>query len=164
MDFRIRDVPEQVVVTEQRTVDQAQLLEWLPGAMRRVHDAAGEAQLRTGQAPYLLRSNDASVFITIYEGNPNEGPVAVEVCAPLRDGSSVEGPPTRTVPAHSEVYVRVTKATVESGGLGDVYMGLEKWINEKGYFISAAPRETYWTDFFAAAPDDEVFDVGFPVR
>jgi hypothetical protein len=28
----------------------------------------------------------------------------------------------------------------------------------------AAPRETYWTDFWSAADDDEVFDVAFPVR
>jgi hypothetical protein len=164
MDFRTRDVPEHVVVTEQRMVDQAQLLEWIPGAMSRVHQAAGGAWLGTAQAPYLERSGNEPIFVVIYEGNPNEGPTAVEVCAPLQDDAGVDGAPTRTVPAHREVYVRVTKSTVESGGLGDVYMAIEKWINEKGYDISAAPRETYWTDFGTAGPDDDVFDVAFPVR
>jgi hypothetical protein len=30
--------------------------------------------------------------------------------------------------------------------------------------ITAAPRETYRTDFFDAVPGQEVFDVAFPVQ
>jgi hypothetical protein len=41
MDVRLREVPEQVVVSEQRMVDQQALEQWLPGAMSRVHKAAG---------------------------------------------------------------------------------------------------------------------------
>jgi hypothetical protein len=165
MDIRMRDVPEQVVVTEQRMVDQPALVEWLPGAMSRVHEATAGAWLGTAGAGYLLRDEgNEPIFVVIYEGNPNEGSVAVEACAPLASGSGVDDAPTRTVPAHREAYVRVTKGTVESGGLGDVYMGIEKWINDNGYEIVAAPRETYWTDFYDAGPDDEVFDVSFPVR
>jgi effector-binding domain-containing protein len=59
--------------------------------------------------------------------------------------------------------VRVEKRTVQSGKLGDVYVAIEKWIEDQGLEIAAAPRETYWTDFFSAAEDDEVFDVAFPV-
>jgi len=33
----------------------------------------------------------------------------------------------------------------------------------EGLQVAAAPRETYWTDFYTAAADDEVFDVAFPV-
>jgi len=47
MDVLPRDVPEQVVVTEQRMVDQAALESWLPGAMSRVHKAAGDAAAGT---------------------------------------------------------------------------------------------------------------------
>jgi effector-binding domain-containing protein len=47
---------------------------------------------------------------------------------------------------------------------GDVYVAIENWIEGQGLEIAAAPRETYWTDFYSAAADDEVFDVAFPVR
>ena len=167
MDVQTRDVPEQVVVVEQRMVDQKALEEWLPGAMERVHKAAGDAAAGTDKQPYLVRDHVANepVFIVIYEGNPNEGEASVECCTPLRAGAAVpEGAATRTVPAHREAYVRVPKRTVQSGGLGEVYMAIEKWIGGQGLQIAAAPRETYWTDFFDAAADDEVFDVAFPVR
>jgi hypothetical protein len=159
MDVRTRDVPEQAVVTEQRTVDQQQLQEWLPGAMARVHAAAGDTAAGTAEQPHLLRADrpEQSVFVVIYEGNPNDGPTEVEVATPVRSGG------TRTIPAHREAYVRVAKQTVQSGGLGEVYMAIEKWIGAEGLTITAAPRETYWTDFFDAAPDDEVLDVSFPV-
>lgn len=167
MDVRMREVPEQTVVTEQRMVDQQALEQWLPEAMPRVHKAAGDMAAGTAEQPYLLRNHvaDEPVFIVIYEGNPNEGETAVECCTPLRAGGKApDGVATRTIPAHREAYVRVPKQTVRSGRIGDVYMGIEKWIEGQGLEFAAAPRETYWTDFFAAADDDEVFDVAFPVR
>jgi effector-binding domain-containing protein len=167
MDVRTREVPEQVVVTEQRMVDQEALGQWLPGAMGRVHKAAGDAAAGTARQPYLLRDHAPAepVFIVIYEGDPNEGETPVECCAPLRaDAAATDDAATRTIPAHREAYVRVQKRTVQSGGLGDVYGGIGKWIEDQGLQVAAAPRETYWTDFGSAAPDDEVFDVAFPVR
>jgi hypothetical protein len=59
--------------------------------------------------------------------------------------------------------VRITKRTVQSGKLGDVYVAIEKWIQDQGLEVGAAPRETFWTDFYSAAEDDEVFDVAFPI-
>jgi hypothetical protein len=53
---------------------------------------------------------------------------------------------------------------VLSGQIGDVYLAIEKWIATNDLTIAAAPRESYWTDFFAASADDEVLDVAFPVR
>ena len=44
-----------------------------------------------------------------------------------------------------------------------MYEAIEKWVGDRGLRIVAAPREVYWTDFMAAADDDEVFDVAFPV-
>jgi hypothetical protein len=167
MDVRTREVPEQVVVTEQRMVDQEALQRWLPEAMGRVHKAAGDAGGSTAGQPWLLRDQHGPepVFIVIYEGNPNEGETPVECCTPLRAGAAAsEGAATRSIPAHREAYVRVTKKTVLSGELGGVYVAIERWIDGQGLEISAAPRETYWTDFGSAAPDDEVFDVAFPVR
>jgi len=167
MDVLVREVPEQIVIAEQRMVDQAALEEWLPGAMARVHKAAGDAAAGTAEQPYLQRSQapDEPVFIVIYDGNPNEGETAVECCTPLKAGS--QGPAdvaSRTIPAHREAYVRVRKDTVISGHLGDVYVAIEKWIASNELDVAAAPRETYWTDFYSASKDDVVFDVAFPVR
>ena len=161
VEIRVRDVPEQHVVTETKSVDQATLEAWLPGAMARVAERARAAggPLGTADWPFLQRPADADepLMITIYEGNPNEGPTAVEVCATVPAGGD------RTVPAHREAYARVTKAKVTSGELGGVYEAVEKWIAANGLAVARAPRETYWTDFLAAGPDDQVFDVAFPV-
>jgi hypothetical protein len=167
MDVLLRDVPEQVVVTEQRMVDQAGLESWLPGAMSRVHKAAGNAAAGTVDQPYLQRDHlpDEPVFIVIYEGNPNEGETAVECCTPLQTGIPAPADaPSRAIPAHREAYVRVTKTTVESGHIGDVYIAIEQWIGSKGLNVASAPRETYWTDFYSAGGTDVVFDVAYPVR
>src|SRR5215469_1376141 len=167
MDIRVREVPEQIVITEQRMVDQAGLESWLPGAMSRVLKAAGDAAAGTVDQPHLQRDHvaDEPVFIVIYEGNPNEGETAVETCTPLRAGAPAPaGAASRVIPAHREAYVRVAKATVQSGHIGDVYVAIEQWIGNNGLDIAAAPRETYWTDFYRAEGDDDVFDVAFPVR
>ncbi len=164
VEIKVRDVPEQLVVIEQRMVDQAALEAWLPDAMARVLQAAGDANIGTGKSPFLDRTAgpDEPVFIVIYEGNPNEGEVPVEVCTPI--STEPAGVATRTIPAHREAYARVTKAIVESGGLGAVYADSEAWVGAHGFDIAAAPRETYWTDFVAAEPEDDVFDVAWPIR
>lgn len=167
MDVLLRDVPEQTVITEQRMVDQAALEAWLPGAMARVHKAAGDAAAGSLDQPHLHRDRapDEPVFIVIYDGNPNEGETAVECCTPLRAGfRPAADVASRTIPAHREAYVRVTKDTVESGRIGDMYITVEQWIGNNGLTVAAAPRETYWTDFYSADGKDEVFDVAFPVR
>jgi hypothetical protein len=161
VEIRLRDVPEQHVVSETRVVDQAELEAWLPGAMGRVAERARAAGglLGTADWPYLDRSafSVEPVFLTIYEGNPNEGPTPVEVCATVAAGGD------RTIPARREAYTRVTKGQVVSGQLGGVYEAVEKWVAAGGLTVAAAPRETYWADFTSAADGDEVFDVGFPV-
>jgi hypothetical protein len=56
MDVLVRDVPEQVVTAEQRMVDQTALESWLPGAMARVHKAAGISG--AGTPPMSAMSED----------------------------------------------------------------------------------------------------------
>jgi hypothetical protein len=70
MDVLVRDVPEQLVITEQRMVDQAALESWLPGAMSRVLKAAGDGAAGTVDQPCLERDHlpHEPVFIVIYEG------------------------------------------------------------------------------------------------
>jgi hypothetical protein len=161
VEIRLRDVPEQHVVTETRTVDQAGLDAWLRGAMALVAERARAAGglLGTADWPFLERFGrpDEPVFITIYEGNPNEGPTPVEVCATVATGGD------RSIPAHREAYARVTRSHVTSGALGGVYEAIEKWIAANGHAVARAPREIYWTDFPSAAADDEVFDIAFPL-
>jgi hypothetical protein len=161
VEIRLRDVPQMHVVSETRSVNQAELEDWLPGAMARVAERAQEAGGLLGTAAWSFVERpgdpDEPVFITIYEGNPNEGPTPVEVCATVAAGGD------RTIPAHREAYARVTKGLVASGELGGVYELVEKWIAGNGLTVARAPREVYWTDFMAAADDDEVFDVAFPV-
>jgi effector-binding domain-containing protein len=167
MEILLRNVPEQAVITEQRMVDQAALESWLPGAMSRVHKAAGNAAAGTVDQPHLQRDHvpDEPVFIVIYDGNPNEGETAVECCTPLRAGVPAPADAAmRTIPAHREAYVRVIKSAVESGHIGDVYMAIEQWIGGNELDIAAAPRETYWTDFYGADGNDVVLDVAYPVR
>ena len=132
-----------------------------------MHRAAGDAAASTAQQPHLHRGHlpDEPVFIVIYEGNPNEGETAVECCTPLREGvAAPAGAASRSIPAHREAYLRVRKTTVLSGDIGDVYVGIEQWIASNGLEVAAAPRESYWTDFFDAEDKDEVLDVAFPVR
>lgn len=168
-EIHTRTVPAQLVVTEQRTVDQSQLLEWLPGAMARVTKAAEGfgGPVGTLASPYLLRQDqpDQPVIIVVFGGNPNESPVTVDVCAPVDPGGPrPAGGATRRLPAHREAYTRVTKQTVESGRIGEAYVAVERWTEAQGLAITDAPRETYWTDFGAAAPTDPVLDVCFPVE
>jgi hypothetical protein len=161
VEVRLRDVPEQHVVTEVRRVDQAGLEAWLPEGMARVAERARAAGglLGTTDWSFLARADrpNEPVFVTIYEGNPNEGPTQVEVCATVAAGGD------RSIPAHREAYARVTKAQVLSGTLGGVYETVEKWVADHGLTVARAPREIYWTDFPAAADGDEVFDIAFPV-
>jgi hypothetical protein len=160
-EIRVRDVPELRVVCEAKTVDQPALEAWLPGAMARVAERARAAggPLGTADQPFVERPADPDepVFVTVYEGNPNEGPTLVEVCATVPAGGD------RVIPAHREAFARVTKRQVTDRQLGGVYEAVEKWIVDNGMAVARAPREVYWTDFMAAGPDDEVFDVAFPV-
>lgn len=168
MDVRVRDVPELTVVTEERVVDQPELEAWLPGAMARVSTTAGDygGVADTTVLPFTDRAAfpAAPVFIVAYEGNPNNGPCTVVVCAPMVPGNPAPaGTPWVTMPAHREAYVRVTKDDVMSGALDGAYDAIDGWIATNGHEIAGLPRETYWTDFFDAAPVEDVFDVAFPI-
>src|SRR5260370_8907569 len=148
MDVQLREVPAQVVVTEQRMVGEESLERWLPEAMARVRKTAGSVAAGTAEQPHLLRDHvgDEPVFIVIYEGNPNEGETAVECCTPLHaDGAAPDGAAARTIPAHREAYVRLLNRTVQSGAVGDVYVAIGNWVEGPGLEIAAPPRETYST-------------------
>jgi len=150
---RIREVPELHVVTVTAVLDQAALDAWLPGAMAQAFERAAGAALTADDLPYVERSGPDPVIRVTYEGNPNLGPCEIVVSVPVPAGGD------RTIPAHREAFVRVTKELVTSGGLGDAYDTAEALAGAD----AGPPTETYWTDFFDAAPGDEVFDVGWRI-
>jgi len=146
-----RDVPEQIVLAEQRHVRVPELENWIPAAAGR-----------------LLRSADAhggvsGPMFVVYHGQVNEdsdGPV--EICIPVaREGAG--DTPIRREPAHREAYTRITKAQVEYPQILSAYDAVAGWIEPRDCAVAGSPREVYFADWDEAGPDDEVCDIAFPV-
>jgi effector-binding domain-containing protein len=149
-----RDVPEQLVLTEQRNLRAPDLSEWLRGAMERLGKAAQEYGGLAGS------------WFVVYHGQLTEdSEVPVEVCAPIspsqRESSAAA---MRHEPAHREAYVRLKKAEVVFPQIQSKYAAVERWARSERLEIAGPAREVYFTDFFAARPTDEVLDVAFPIR
>ncbi len=148
-----RDIPEQVVLTEQRHLTVQGLPAWFGDVLPRLHTIAAGNGGASGAA-----------FI-IYHGEVNEesdGPV--EVCVPIvPERAATINAATRIEPAHREAFTRITKAMVEYPQILNAYDAVESWITEHGRTIIGSPREVYFTDFMNAAPDDEACDIAFPV-
>ena len=146
-----REVPEQLVLTEQRHVAVEKLGSWLPEAIGRL---AATAESVGGMT--------APVFV-VYHGEVNQdsdGPV--EVCVPV--AREVPDAATRVEPAHREAYVRLRKSQVEFPQILTAYDAVAAWVREHGRSTTVcAPREVYFNDFDAAGPDDEVCEVAFPI-
>lgn len=148
-----REVPEQVVLTEQRHVLQPGLVEWMGEGFGRLERAA-EAHGGLVAAPFA-----------VYHGEVNEdsdGPV--ELCYPIDPGSVTPDAAFRVEPAHREAYVRITKAHVQFPQILSAFDAVAVWAKENGLTITASPREIYFGDFDEAGPDDEICDVALPVR
>jgi len=159
-EVREREVPEQLVLTEQRHVQVEQLPAWIGAAMGRLMKAA-----RT------LGGVAGDPFV-VYYGEVNEdsdGPA--EACMPIAPSSdssadlpeSVSTHALRFEPAHREAYVRLRKAQVAFPQILSAYDGVAQWATANNVEITGAPREIYFADFRSAAPADEVCDVAFPV-
>ena len=147
-----RDVPEQVVLTEQRHIRAPELPDWLSVSIGRLVETA---EANGGVA--------APVFV-IYHGEVNEdsdGPV--EVCVPVNAQVNAADTAIRREPAHREAYTRIKKAQVEYPQILSAYDAVAQWIGAEGRTVAGSPREIYFTDFMAAAPNDEVCDIAFPV-
>lgn len=147
-----REVPEQLVLTEQRHIHAADLAEWLGATMPRQGKLAAE-----------LGGMVAPQFV-IFHGEVNQdsdGPV--EVCTPIGASYKDVDVATRVEPAHREAYVRLRKAQVAYPQILSAYDAVAQWIAEQRLSMSAAPREVYFTDFMAAGPDDEACDVAYPI-
>lgn len=151
-EVKQREIPEQLVLTEQRHIHVDELAGWLGATMPRQWKQASE-----------LGGMVAPQFV-IFHGEVNQdsdGPV--EVCTPIDKANDNADVPTRVEPAHQEAYVRLRKAQVEYPQILSAYDAVAQWLAAQELTMSAAPREVYFTDFMAAGPDDEVCDVAYPI-
>ncbi len=149
-----RDIPDQLVLTEQRHTTVAGLSDWMGAAIGR-HWQTAEA----------YGGISGPIFV-IFHGAVNEdsdGPV--EVCGPISppEGTTVEHP-NRVEPAHHEIYVRLRKSQVQFPQILDAYDAVERWVMANGRTTGGSPREVYFTNFMNAGPDDEVTDIARPIQ
>ncbi|WP_433608035.1 MerR family transcriptional regulator [Dactylosporangium sp. CA-139114] len=153
-DIQVRDVPEQLVLTEQRHVRVQELPAWIDeGTGRLLKAAAGHGDGMAGPC-----------FI-VYHGAVNEesdGPV--EICLPIAPGGGAVEAATRVEPAHREAYTRITKAQVAFPQILSAYDAVQAWTEREGAVPLGSPREVYFADFTAAGPDDLCCDIAQPIE
>lgn len=155
-DVKLREIPEQLVLTEQRTIAAADIKPWLSDAMGRLYKITEEAGGRAGHW-----------FVVYYGQFSEETPeVPVEVCAPIgHDQQNAIDSPTRIEPAHREAYATLRKSQFENpANVAMTFGAVAEWVAKNGYTIANAPREVYFTDFMAAADNDDVCDIAFPIE
>jgi DNA-binding transcriptional MerR regulator len=149
-----RDVPEQLVLTEQRHVAIDGLSDWIQAATHRLLAAAAGHGGVTGP------------MFVIYHGEVNQdsdGPV--EVCLPVAPAqAAATDVATRTEPAHREAFARITKPQVAFPQILSAYDAVAQWLDANGRAIAGPPREVYFADWAAAGPSDEVCDIAFPMQ
>lgn len=151
-DIRERDVPARLVLTEKRGLRVTELKGWLPDALTRLPKIAAE-----------YGGPDEDPFV-IYHGEVNEdsdGPV--EVCVPIAEAPP--GLPVRREAAHREAYLTITRAQLEFPQILSAFDAVATWLGSAGLTPAGPPREVYpgHIDMAAAAPDDPVCEVAYPV-
>ena len=152
-EITIREIPEQLVLTEQAHVTAERLPQWIGQALWRQHEHLAAV------------GGPAGAPIVVYHGEVTEdsdGPV--EACTPVDPARAAElGSPTRIEPAHREAYVTITKAQVRYPDILAAYDAVESWIGRNGHTIIGSPREVYFAEFETADADDPVIDIAFVI-
>jgi DNA-binding transcriptional MerR regulator len=149
-----REVPEQVVLTEQRYVTSADLGGWLRDATARLTAIAKR------------HGGPAGPRLVVFHGEVTEdGDGPVEVCVPVAAG--VVDPAVAAVrhePAHSEAYIPVIRGHFEAPQILSVYDAARRWVRDQGRLVTAPPREVYGypADLDQGAPGDVICDVAVP--
>ncbi|MER7759618.1 MerR family transcriptional regulator [Streptomyces sp. NPDC097619] len=148
-----REVPEQLVLTEQRHVTPEELPEWIGAAIGRLAPVA-EAHGGFFGHPFV-----------VYHGEVDEdGDGPVEVCVPVDPARAGTYPvPSRTEPAHTAAYTRITRAQVRYPQILSAYDAVHAWAAREGRTATAAPREVYFADWATLTPTDPACDITVPV-
>lgn len=154
-EVHTREVPEQKVVTRQRSLLVGELPAFLDAAHRDLYGALAASGLRAGE-----RS------LVIYHGRvdeENDGPV--EVCVPFEGALEPRGDlRIRLEPAHREVFTTITKAQCEFPGILEAYDAVFEHARAQGLSGAGSPREVYFVPESAVGDDDPFCDVALPVR
>ncbi|HEV7184216.1 MAG TPA: MerR family transcriptional regulator [Leifsonia sp.] len=152
-NIRTRNVPDQTVLTEQAYVSATELSDWIARTGLRQLEIAASVGGQIGPS------------MVIYHGDVSEdsdGPV--ESCIPIDpekgDASHV---PTRVEPAHTEAFIRVTRAQVRYPDMLAAYDALNAWIDASDVTVSGPPRELYFADPSTGPEDEPVADVAIPI-
>jgi DNA-binding transcriptional MerR regulator len=152
-DIKVRDVPDQLVLTELRHVTIVNLPGMLSDVSSRLIGQALELGGLTGH------------LYVIYHGVLDEdhtGPV--EVCVPIHPAQDVpEGIPSRFEPAHCEAYAVLRKAQFEYPHILAAYDAVAQWSTEHTGGLAGRPREVYYPGFPAADADEEAAEIAYPV-
>lgn len=153
LNTKIRDVEEQIFVTEQAYVNAAQLPQWIVQAGLRQIENANKLGGQRGPSQ------------VIYHGEVNEdndGPV--EMAIPVSPQAAAQSAiATRTEPAHRQAYVTITRAQVRYPDILSAYDAVERFINDQDHTIIGPAREVYFNDPSSGEPDELVADVAFPI-
>ena len=148
-----REVPDQVVLTEQRYVTSGEL-GWIRAAADRL---AAVAQRYGGPA--------GPRFVVFHGEVTEDSDGPVEVCLPVAAGAvdpAVAG--VRHEPAHTEAYIPVIRGHFEPPQILSIYDAARRWVRDHGRVVAAPPREVYGypADPDHGGPDDLVCDVAVP--
>lgn len=162
LEVQERTVPERLVLSQQRQQRMRldELTSWLRTTKRRLTELAEQEYGGLVAGLFVVFHSEVSL--------DSDGPV--EVCVPIGTEHAAADRPAdvaiRPEPAHSEAYVRVTKAQFEVPQILSAYGAVENWIDAQGRAVIGAPREVYFMDVDPriAQPTDYVCDVAYPVR
>ncbi|MFD9085091.1 MerR family transcriptional regulator [Streptomyces erythrochromogenes] len=152
-EIQEREVPQQLVLTEQRHITPEELPDWIPAALGRL---ATVAQAHGGffGDPFV-----------VYHGEVNEdsdGPV--ELCVPVDPARAGSLPAaSRTEPAHTQAYTRLTKAQTAYPQILSAYDAVYAWAQREARTTTAAPREVYFADWSEIGPADPACDIAVPL-
>jgi DNA-binding transcriptional MerR regulator len=153
-DIAVRDIPDQLVLTEKQHVTIGKF----PGFME-------EASGRLIAAALELGGLTGHVYV-VYHGQvdeDNDGPV--EVCVPIHhDRDRVDGIQMRFEPAHREAFSVLRKAQFQYPQILAAYDAVAKWCDDNANGIAGPAREVYYPGFPTAGPDEEVAELAYPIR
>ena len=153
-DVNTRNVPAQDVLTISRSLTVKDLESFIIDETRNLIGQVERAGASVGRACFV-----------IYHGEVNEdsdGPV--EVCVPYTGEVEPTGEAVaRVEPAHREAFTTITRAQTQFPGILDAYDAVERWIENRGEQIAAAPREVYFNPDPEPRPEDPFCDIAFPI-
>lgn len=156
------DVPAQYIIAQSRHTLVDELPAWIGASMTRLMAGAEECGGVAGP-PFVVYHAEVT--------QESDGPV--ETCVPVRDPAAARAwalargrtweSRAREEPARLLAFTRIAKGQVVYPQIIAAFEAVEDWIARQSLQIAGPSREIYFTDWTAAAQDDEVCDVAFPV-